>query len=68
MVPRRSPGTPRLSSRMIGVFQVPSFSMLLCFNAVSKVERYAPDYPGLRGRDLTPKAVIERPFEFTPDE
>jgi phosphatidylethanolamine-binding protein (PEBP) family uncharacterized protein len=31
------------------------------FNAVFKVERYAPDYPGLRGRDLTPKGVIERP-------
>mgnify|MGYP006271439395 CR=1 FL=1 len=29
-------------------------------NAVFKVERYAPDYPGLRGRDLTPKGVIER--------
>jgi hypothetical protein len=31
------------------------------FNAVFKVERYAPDYPGLRGRDLTPKGVIELP-------
>ena len=31
------------------------------FNAVFKVERYAPDYPGLRGRDLSPKGVIERP-------
>ena len=31
------------------------------FNAVFKVERYAPDYPGLRGCDLTPKGIIERP-------
>jgi Raf kinase inhibitor-like YbhB/YbcL family protein len=31
------------------------------FNAVFKVHRYAPDYPGLRGRDLTPKGVIELP-------
>ena len=31
------------------------------FNSVFKVERYAPDYPGLRGRDLTPKGLIERP-------
>jgi len=31
------------------------------FNAVFKVERYAPDYPGLRDRDLAPKRVIERP-------
>ena len=31
------------------------------FNAVFKVERYAPDYPGLRDRDLSPKGVIERP-------
>ncbi len=30
------------------------------FNAVFKVHRYAADYPGLRGRDLTPKGVIER--------
>ena len=30
------------------------------FNAVFKVERYAPDYPGLRDRDLAPKRVIER--------
>jgi phosphatidylethanolamine-binding protein (PEBP) family uncharacterized protein len=29
------------------------------FNAVFKVHRYPPDYPGLRGRDLTPKGVIE---------
>jgi hypothetical protein len=29
-------------------------------NAVFKVHRYAPDYSGLRGRDLTPKGVIER--------
>ena len=28
------------------------------FNAVFKVHRYAPDYPGLRGRDLTPKGTI----------
>ena len=31
------------------------------FNAIFKVHRYAPDYPGLRGRDLTPKGVIELP-------
>jgi len=31
------------------------------FNAVFKVHRYAPDYPGLRGRDLGPKGVIELP-------
>lgn len=31
------------------------------FNAVFKVHRYAPDYPGLAGRDLTPKGVIELP-------
>jgi len=33
------------------------------FNAVFKVRRYAPDYPGLAGRDLTPKGVIELPAE-----
>ena len=31
------------------------------WNAVFKVHRYAPDYPGLKGRDLTPKGVIELP-------
>ncbi len=31
------------------------------WNAVFKVHRYAPDYPGLAGRDLTPKGVIELP-------
>jgi formylglycine-generating enzyme required for sulfatase activity/phosphatidylethanolamine-binding protein (PEBP) family uncharacterized protein len=31
------------------------------FNAVFKVHRYAPGYPGLAGRDLTPKGVIELP-------
>lgn len=31
------------------------------WNAVFKVHRYAPDYPGLTGRDLTPKGVIELP-------
>jgi formylglycine-generating enzyme required for sulfatase activity len=31
------------------------------WNAVFKVHRYAPDYPGLQGRDLTPKGVIELP-------
>jgi formylglycine-generating enzyme required for sulfatase activity/phosphatidylethanolamine-binding protein (PEBP) family uncharacterized protein len=31
------------------------------FNAVFKVRRYAPDHPGLRGRDLTPRGVIELP-------
>jgi hypothetical protein len=31
------------------------------FNAVFKVHRYAPDYPGLAGRDLSPKGVIELP-------
>ena len=31
------------------------------WNAVFKVHRYAPDYPGLVGRDITPKGVIELP-------
>jgi hypothetical protein len=31
------------------------------WNAVFKVHRYAVDYPGLAGRDLTPKGVIELP-------
>ena len=31
------------------------------WNAVFKVRRYAPDYAGLAGRDLTPKGVIELP-------
>ena len=31
------------------------------WNAVFKVHRYAPDYPGLAGRDLTPKGVVELP-------
>lgn len=31
------------------------------WNAVFKVHRYAPDYPGLIGRDLTPRGVIELP-------
>ena len=31
------------------------------WNAVFKVHRYALDYPGLTGRDLTPKGVIELP-------
>lgn len=31
------------------------------WNAVFKVHRYAPDYPGLAGRDLTPKGVVEQP-------
>jgi hypothetical protein len=31
------------------------------WNAVFKIHRYAPDYPGLVGRDLTPKGVIELP-------
>ena len=31
------------------------------WNAVFKVHRYAPDDPGLKGRDLTPKGVIEQP-------
>ena len=31
------------------------------WNAVFKVHRYAPDYSGLAGRDLTPKGVIELP-------
>jgi hypothetical protein len=31
------------------------------WNAVFKVHRYAPDYPALAGRDLTPKGVIELP-------
>ena len=29
------------------------------WNAVFKIHRYAPGYPGLVGRDLTPKGVIE---------
>jgi formylglycine-generating enzyme required for sulfatase activity/phosphatidylethanolamine-binding protein (PEBP) family uncharacterized protein len=31
------------------------------WNAVFKVHRYAPDYPGLAGRSLTPQGVIELP-------
>jgi hypothetical protein len=31
------------------------------WNAVFKVHRYAADYPGLAGRDLTPQGVIELP-------
>lgn len=31
------------------------------WNAVFKVHRYEPGYPGLKGRDLTPKGVIELP-------
>lgn len=31
------------------------------WNAVFKVHRYALDYPGLAGRDLTPKGVVELP-------
>ncbi len=31
------------------------------WNAVFKVHRYAPDYPGLAGRDLSPQGVIELP-------
>lgn len=31
------------------------------WNAVFKIHRYAPDYPGLAGRDLTPQGVIELP-------
>ncbi len=31
------------------------------WNAVFKIHRYPPDYPGLKGRDLTPKGVIELP-------
>ena len=31
------------------------------WNAVFKVHRYVPDYPGLKGKDLTPKGVIELP-------
>ena len=34
-------------------------------DAVFKVARYAPDYPGLAGRDLTPKGLIEKyPVSF----
>lgn len=29
------------------------------YNAVFKIHRYAPDYPGLAGRDLTPGAPLE---------
>ena len=31
------------------------------FNAIFKAHRYAPDYAGLAGRDLTPQGVIELP-------
>jgi len=31
------------------------------WNAVFKVHRYAPDYPGLKDKDLSPKGVIELP-------
>ena len=29
-------------------------------NAVFKVQKYAPDYAGLAGQDLTPKGPIEK--------
>ncbi len=29
------------------------------YNAVFKVQRYSPDYPGLQGKDLTPRGAIE---------
>lgn len=36
-------------------------------NAIFKIHRYAPDYKGLSGRDLTPKNPIERnPWTSTP--
>jgi hypothetical protein len=31
------------------------------WNAVFKIHRYEPDYPGLKGRDLTPRGVLELP-------
>ncbi len=31
------------------------------WNAVFKIHRYEPDYPGLAGRDLTPKGPVELP-------
>jgi len=31
------------------------------WNAVFKIHRYPPDYPGLKDRDLTPKGVVELP-------
>ena len=31
------------------------------WNAVFKVHRYSPDFPGLKGQDLTPNGVIELP-------
>jgi hypothetical protein len=31
------------------------------FNAVFKIYRYPPDYPGLAGKKLTPRGVIELP-------
>ncbi len=34
------------------------------WNAVFKVHRYDPDYVGLKGRDLTPKGVIELPVSM----
>ncbi|MCP3994109.1 MAG: hypothetical protein GY722_03450 [bacterium] len=37
------------------------------WNAAFDVHRYAPDYPGLKGRDLTPGKVIELPAEGTGD-
>jgi hypothetical protein len=33
-----------------------------CLNEVFKVRRYSPDYPGLKGRDLTPGGPIEGPM------
>ena len=34
-------------------------------NAVFRAHRYAPDYPGLAGRDLTPQGYIETGSTFT---
>ena len=37
-------------------------------NAVFKIHRYGPDYPGLKGRDLTPTKVVELPASARPSE
>jgi hypothetical protein len=34
------------------------------WNAVFKIHRYQPDYPGLAGRDLKPTGLIEQPAEL----
>ncbi len=40
---------------------IPPFNVNFQGNFVFKINRYAPDHPGLAGRDLTPGGVLELP-------